>query len=696
MNTVISKLATAAAVNNSFDEINLLIERAKQSITPYNVAARMVYHALATEPTILGSYKMEASDQQQRNEGVMGEGRVYVDVRWYDAFMVIAFNMVASHEYLELSDLVNIVDKWNESDKNCSVRLDEDTIKKMSRAAITAMIRDGWVSKAVDRELAYIGEDGKERTRKARVFPATGAFIALYAETLEDMKASVPMKCAPLRFQPEPWSFDSDGRVVGIHPHANLKCVKGKSYPSQRTLDALNKAMATPLQAHPAMVMLAGFALSNQQVFKELDDQTPEKWEGTLRTWEAMRKLQTSVNYYFIVGLDSRGREYYRGGVISPQGGNHCKACFIDASKPELGKSGYYALLLGFAGATGIKGSIKARIRAVSQMAQSGEMLSLVKDLHPIEFLKRYKGEDKYQAYVIAHEIINALEWSKHNSIETYRCGVIIHQDGKCNGMQHMGIITRDRVTCESVNIMAATHDDELNDAYQLVSDNSKLLSVFGRDLVKNAVMVAGYGASAKTLHKSVREGLKKLSVDYTDAHGVDVEHSIESTLPAIASVTTAVKIACNDILASGETEIVMYAKDGFRQVQQYKYNAAAALPLGSFATVKHTEESDVLNCEQMITATPPNMIHMNDGCHARLVRLACDWALVTVHDSYGTAPANYFKTNVILAGQLAENYTDYCPVRNLYEDYGLPFAGFYSFNPVTLDEVRQAVNAFS
>ena len=44
-----------------------------------------------------------------------------------------------------------------------------------------------------------------------------------------------------------------------------------------------------------------------------------------------------------------------------------------------------------------------------------------------------------------------------------------------------------------------------------------------------------------------------------------------------------------------GHDEIVMYAKDGFKQVQQYKYNPEAQLRLGSFSCIKDTDAQDVL-----------------------------------------------------------------------------------------------------
>lgn len=697
MKTIVSKLAQAAAITNSNDEIARLVQLAKDSITPYNVAAKMVYGMLNTVPTIDGTYEVEASEQAQRNEGA-GQ-RVMQDVRWYDAFMVIGVNVAATHGYLEFNDFVNIFTQWNKDSENCPVQLSEETIKENVKAATVALVRDNWIeSQGKEAEIAIPDPQNPSKQIKVKRFirKTTSKFNELYEAEYAELKERVTMKCEPLRFAPEPWYFDADGAVKGIHADANLKFCKGKSVPSQKTLDAVNKVMLKPLHAHPAMIKLARLAVSNTQVFREIDDHDDASWEAQVRVWDAMRRLVPETDYFFPITLDHRGRQYYRGGVITPQGGNACKACFIDGEMPELGKSGMHALYVGLATALGIKGSVKSRMYWTQQQLHNGTINKWMQE-HPANFLRKFKNEDKYQAYVIMHEIINAYEWASKEgkSITQYRCGVIIHQDGICNGMQHMGVITRNRQTCTATNVIPMTHSDSLNDAYGLVVSNTMFLQKYGRDIGKTGTMVAGYGASDRTIMKSVRDKLG--FEEYDESLGKDLVQAIHTTLPAIESVTAAIKLACEDILTSGETEIVMWAKDGFKQVQQYKYNTAAALPLGSFATVKYTEEADVLNCEQMITATSPNMIHMNDGCHVRAVALESDWNVVTVHDSYGCAPAHYFKTNVILAETLADNYTDYCPVANLYQDYKLDWQGFImSSDAITLDEVRQAYNAFS
>ena len=153
---------------------------------------------------------------------------------------------------------------------NCSVQLSSEVIDNMAVATGEVLMRDNWIQPAVLADVEAM-IDGKMTTIKANVHYATKAFNALYAFTYEEMQLSVPMICKPLKFAPAPWEFTQDGKVVGIHPEANMPFNKGKSVPSQRTLDIINKDMSQPLRAHHAMIKLARIAISNPQVFRELD-----------------------------------------------------------------------------------------------------------------------------------------------------------------------------------------------------------------------------------------------------------------------------------------------------------------------------------------------------------------------------------------------------------------------------------------
>lgn len=703
MKNIISKVAIAAAVTNSNDEIENLIAKAKGSITPFQVASLMVRNALSTTPLVSGHFTAAASESQQRNEARDNGGRVVITQTWHDACTVIAFNMVANNGDFNTVEFSYMLTDWASKEENFTcIKPSRRAVEEMASKTQDLMIRDGWVEReATNKDIKFDG--GNEQTVSAHA--RTAQFAGLYDETMTDMQAGAQMKCEPLKFAPEPWRFE-DGKVVGIHPLANMRFNKGLSKPSQRTLDIINSDMLRPLQIHPAMQKLARQAKFNPVAFQEIDGIDASDWKESLRVWDAMSNLQLDQDYYFPITLDHRGRQYYRGGVITPQGGNHCKAAFIDATKPVLGKSGYYALLVCFATAIGIKGSVKHRMRHTNSMILSGELDTLIA-LSPVAFLQSHSGKknEKYQAYVLLNEIALVREWIKAgNDVAEFKSGVILHQDGTCNGMQHMAIITRNRATAFNVNVTAATHDDDLQDIYGICAEGAPLLKQYGRDCTKDAVMVAGYGASDDTQKDSVREWFgKQLKANngqfqkYTKAHGDEIVMSVQKALPAINQVTGAVKYACEQILLQGNTTIEMTAKDGFKQVQQYTYAPELELRLGSFSCIKNADAPQHLNVEQMITATSPNMTHMNDGCHVRLTIEMCDWKIVTVHDSYGTCAGHYFETNSVLANTLADNYTDYCPVTNLFNDYGLEFDGFIEpSDALTLDEVRKAVNAFS
>ena len=80
--------------------------------------------------------------------------------------------------------------------------------------------------------------------------------------------------------------------------------------------------------------------------------------------------------------------------LFSPQGGNHCKACFIDAARPKLGGTGLHALMVCFGTAIGVKGSVGKRYGTVKSMMQDANRWDKICQLTPIAFLQTLAGRN--------------------------------------------------------------------------------------------------------------------------------------------------------------------------------------------------------------------------------------------------------------------------------------------------------------
>jgi DNA-directed RNA polymerase len=68
--------------------------------------------------------------------------------------------------------------------------------------------------------------------------------------------------------------------------------------------------------------------------------------------------------------------------------------------------------------------------------------------------------DDPFQGLATCHEIINAID---SGNPETYMCGLPVHMDGSCNGLQHYAALGRDKVGGTAVNLCSY---DEPQDVY--------------------------------------------------------------------------------------------------------------------------------------------------------------------------------------------------------------------------------------
>lgn len=115
--------------------------------------------------------------------------------------------------------------------------------------------------------------------------------------------------------------------------------------------------------------------------------------------------------------------------------------------------------------------------------------------------------------------------WALFNAIRTSRSpDMPVHQDGTCNGLQHLSALFRDAEAAPYVNLQSSTFSDRPADIYQRVADlvlakvdalkftqawAGRLLKgnvQFTRKLFKGPVMVLPYGGTLTTIEDSLRD----------------------------------------------------------------------------------------------------------------------------------------------------------------------------------------------
>jgi len=323
----------------------------------------------------------------------------------------------------------------------------------------------------------------------------------------------------------------------------------------------------------------------------------------------------------------------------------------------KLGETGFRAVCIHTANVFGYdKASIVDRIQWVRTNWDRILDCKTHRDIR-----KHFKGADVFQALVAAHEIQSIHAFGLTGlPVEEYESNLVCHQDGTCNGLQHMAAMTGDRSTAESVNCVASTIEDKPADIYALVylealnhTDNDKALELikkYGRDMAKNPVMVTGYGATETTIKRNIAKYLanKNESTALATVIGDAYLKAIGMCAGAVTQLTESLKICVNDALLENPTKskFTWVTADGFIACTEYRNSEMFRVRAGTLAARMRGLGKAELDTVKTAGAMSPNLVHSIDSTHCRMVVRACEHDLVTVHDSVGSHAATYFKTS--------------------------------------------------
>jgi DNA-directed RNA polymerase len=258
---------------------------------------------------------------------------------------------------------------------------------------------------------------------------------------------------------------------------------------------------------------------------------------------------------------------------------------------------------------------------------------------------------------------------------------LVCHQDGTCNGLQHMSAITRNRQTAETVNCTRATRFDVPQDIYGIIATKARefasteavfnLLYKYGRDMAKDPVMITGYGAGEDTIKANIAVYLlsKGESTLHADAIGDCYIQSINANAGAVKALTSALKARVKQAMTTGQSVFEWQTYDGFKVSIEYKDIEPMRVRAGVFNAMMK-DVVCVRDDVKTVGALAPNFIHSIDSTHCRTTVLGCDWDLVSVHDSIGSHPCNYFATGDVIRTTFAEVH-EYDALGNLCENMG-------------------------
>lgn len=432
---------------------------------------------------------------------------------------------------------------------------------------------------------------------------------------------------------------------------------------SKKVRKAINKAQRVEFTINPVLIEVLKYRFAEvSRKNKDAAKDIGRKELGVLK--EQIDRLtelaEAGKPFRFLVTYDFRGRWYYRGGLLTPQGHDFQKAAFQFAKAVPLGDMGKAALAIHYANLGGMdKASTLDKLR----WAENEGMELAIRIARDGYFPSQTKK--KYQLVTAAVEWYRVIQWqAEGNAYQDYPSHLVCHQDGTCNGLQHGAALRHCRKTANGTNCTASTYKDQPRDTYldgvnelvdslvQRKQDNmAQMVKSLGRAAMKQPVMVTGYGASIKTAINSSIKEFKGPQQEVIEKHAFDYAECMEDALTEVAGALMhthkVLSKTVEGLMANGVKPVMWVAPDGFLVFQASRAKDADSKEFEGGLEWQY--RVDDIDPDRQRTAITANFIHSMDGAHMRETVRKFKHDIVTVHDSYGCHAGNYFELAEVL-----------------------------------------------
>lgn len=427
-----------------------------------------------------------------------------------------------------------------------------------------------------------------------------------------------------------------------------------------------------------------------------------KKWRGKALEIGGFIKASRRVGHplWFPMYLDKRARGYYRG-TPNPQGSDLAKSVLHFHDKKPLTAEGVFWLKVSIANHFGYDTErMQDRARWTEQNWKTIEAALDDPENHPDVF-----GKDAPWCMVsAAYELREAY---RSGNPETYRTGIIVHQDATCSGLQHFSALLRDPVGAHYVNLDDPMKSGPKQDIYTRVGAMAILAmqqDLTGEDLEKGAMSAwwSGQGISRKLAKKPVMTYVYGATLagtaDFVESTmeteifpGTDVswaepyksdEYSMYAARKLFEGVANTVPAAAAGMqwlrnLASKYPKgkpMVWTSPIGMQVIHDYQDFYVKAVDIKSCGMVQTLlrEWNDGTRVHAMRNAIAPNFIHALDASHMFFTALkmkAAGLQMVGIHDSFGTHPSDVGKMRDIIREAFVEMYTQHNPLSQLLWD---------------------------
>jgi len=583
---------------------------------------------------------------------------------------------------------------------------------QLAKYALSGYFAEERTRRVMDRlrDLRVLGVDHIHKAKTGEVhLKFTDDFITTIRNKVHEIIQDAPPQMRPFTSPVPDWRSYK-------HDVLNLPLVKGAARIKRGitlsrmrgVFDAVNKAQRVPYRINPVVLRM----LSKKN--KETPRGTPWRVQSISRSQEGMLRELVHQDVYFHITMDYRGRLYYRGGLITPQGTDFEKAAFMFKEGMPLGNKGLYAIALQFANSCGKdKESIADRLQWVNKNIPL--MQGLIRNDEAS--WRSVADEEPWQAFAAAHEYLRVSKLVQEgHDVTEIRSHLVCHQDGSCNGLQHGSALLKDSITAMQTNCTRSTLYDKPMDSYLIANQymvqhtNGAIREVFkagGRALMKKATMVTGYGASLGTAFNNILDASRVNGMDTAATRLLEANKDallpvVDSALEAVAGpVRQLTRELKNSLEYKWTAPIEWYTPDGFfvsqhigeRGVQRDEYTDEIISHWEFDQGIKIRKEPFRVSEVNQLNAIGPNFVHSIDAAHCREILRQCKHPLVTVHDSFGSHAGSYFRTKEIIKEAFVTVH-EYPWIERLAQTSGIEIkirAGDFD-----IKEVLQSTNLFS
>lgn len=415
------------------------------------------------------------------------------------------------------------------------------------------------------------------------------------------------------------------------------------------------------------------------------------EWRGKVR--EAGGFLRSAREAagptWFPTYCDSRGRWYYRGSP-NPQGSDLAKAVLHFHEKKPLGADGLFWLRVHIANSYGFD---KVRFKERAAWTEAN-WAAIARALDAPEDHPEVWGTDApWCMFSAAYELREAL---RSGAPERYCCGIPVHMDATCSGLQHYSALLRDPVGARYTNLDDPDGVAPKQDIYTRVANST--LQVIQRDvesadedvaalarwcidvgitrnMAKKPVMTYVYGATLRGTAEYIegylgRELLPALGKTWRDPSRAFADsfyiarklfYGISMAVPAAAEAMRWLQTIAKQ-QPNGQ-RMQWRTRTGFLVQHDYQDFTDQRVRLNSCGVV-HTwvrEWNEGTRPHAMQNAISPNFVHALDSSHLTMVTGAMadeGRAVVAIHDSFGTHACDVRRMHSIIREQFVELYS--------------------------------------